>query len=106
MQGVAVRSRCCFVALLAAFVCTGCASETWDWDWDWHRDFGFDLALFFDTGMAWSDKNAVIKIDDLKSSAGVGFLFGGDDGFRLDAIWPFEDPENDVVFQARLQRMF
>jgi hypothetical protein len=78
----------------------------WDWDWDWQRDIGFDLALFFDTGMAWAGKSAPIKIDDLKSSAGVGFLFGGDDGFRLDVIWPFEDPDNDVVFQARLQRMF
>jgi outer membrane protein assembly factor BamA len=78
----------------------------WDWDWDWHRGFGFDLALFFDTGMAWSDRDAAIKLDDLKSSAGVGVLFGGDDGFRLNVIWPFEDNENDVVFQARLQRMF
>jgi hypothetical protein len=78
----------------------------WDWDWDWDRDIGFDLALFFDTGMAWSDKNAVIKIDDMKSSAGFGLLFGGDDCFRLDVIWPFEDREKDVIFQARLQRMF
>jgi hypothetical protein len=77
-----------------------------DWYWDWDGDVGFDFALFFDTGMAWSDKDAVIKLDDLKSSAGVGFLFGGDDGFRLNVIWPFEDRDKDVVFQARLQRMF
>ncbi|MFH1755143.1 MAG: BamA/TamA family outer membrane protein, partial [Candidatus Latescibacterota bacterium] len=60
----------------------------WDLDWedDWEADFDFDLALFFDTGMAWADKNAAVDFADLKSSAGVGLLFGDDDDLRLDII--------------------
>lgn len=80
--------------------------DDWDWNWDWGRDFDFDLALFFDTGMVWDDREAVIDIDDMKSSAGIAFLFGDEDDLRFDIIRPLDDGEKDWVFQVRLNRMF
>jgi outer membrane protein assembly factor BamA len=80
--------------------------DDWDWDWDWGRDFDFDLALFFDAGMVWDDKDAVIDLNDLKSSAGIGFLFGDDDDLRFDIIRTLDESEKDFVFQVRINRMF
>ncbi len=80
----------------------------WDWDWDddWDTDFDFDLAIFFDTGMAWAEKDADVDFRELKSSAGVGFLFGDDDGIRLDIIQVLDESDKDLVFQIRINRMF
>lgn len=78
----------------------------WDWDYEWDRDLDFDLALFFDTGMAWTDKDVDIDIRDLKSSAGIGFLFGDDDDLRLDFIQPLDDKDKGLVIQVRIKRMF
>jgi len=82
--------------------------DDWDWDWDddWDRDFDLDLALFFDTGMAWTDRNADIDLSDLKSSAGIGLLFGSDDDLRLDFIQVLDEKDKDLVVQIRIKRMF
>lgn len=91
-------------------------SWLWNWTRDWddnrepahhHNDLGFDLALFFDSGMAWEDRNAEIDLDEMKSSVGVGLLFGGDDGgIRLDAIHPLDRQDKDIVWELRIERMF
>lgn len=78
----------------------------WDWDWDWDRDFDFDIAVFADAGMVWADKDADIDFNQLKSSAGVGFLFGGDDGFRIDIIRVLDGSEKGFSGQIRINRMF
>ena len=85
----------------------------WSWDWDvdwedeWDDDFGFDLAVFFDTGMVWEDKDANVDFNDLKSSAGIGLLFGDDDGdIRLNIIQVLDDRDKDIVWQLRINRMF
>jgi hypothetical protein len=82
--------------------------DDWDWDWDddWDRDFDFDLALFFDMGMAWTDRDANIDLRDLKSSAGIGLLFGDDDDLRLDFIQVLDEKDKDLVVQIRIKRMF
>jgi hypothetical protein len=82
--------------------------DDWDWDWDddWDRDLDFDIALFFDTGMAWADKDADIDLRDLKSSAGIGLLFGDDDDLRLDFIQVLDEKDKDLVVQIRIKRMF
>jgi hypothetical protein len=64
------------------------------------------LALFADTGMAWADRDASIHLSDLSSSAGIGVIFGGDDGLRLDLIRTLDSGSQDFVLQGRLQRAF
>ena len=56
--------------------------------------------------MVWEDKNADITLEDLKSSAGVGFLFGGDDGLRLDVIQTLDGSDKDLAVQVRIDRVF
>jgi hypothetical protein len=80
--------------------------DDWGWDWGWDHDLDFDIAVFFDAGMVWEDKNADITVQDLKSSAGVGFLFGGDDGLRLDVIQVLDGSDEDLSVQVRIDRVF
>lgn len=72
---------------------------------DVDEDFG--IALFYDMGNAWSDRNDPIDLGDLPSSMGLGLLTEsrGDGGLRLDLIKPL-DGAGDLMLQGRLQRMF
>jgi hypothetical protein len=79
---------------------------SWDWDEDWDRDLDFDIALFYDAGMAWADKDANIDVRDLYTSAGIGLLFGGDDDLRVDFIQVLDGEDKDLVVQVRIKRMF
>lgn len=67
-------------------------------------DFG--LALFYDTGMAWQDPHADVRLDDLKSSAGLGLLLDDDDDVRLDIIQRLDDGDHPLTIQLRLRRGF
>jgi hypothetical protein len=83
---------------------------TRDDDDDWGDFEGFDtsidsaLFLFFDAGMAWENRSADFDLEDLKSSAGIGFRFD-DDGPRIDFIRTLEGGGNTLV-QIRLERTF
>ncbi len=66
-------------------------------------DFFGDLEglLTFDTGMAWSDRNASMDLGDLKSSAGAGIQL--DDGsLRLHLAQRLDEGDHDPVVQLRV----
>ena len=95
---------------------TGIMWKNDNWEGDWDDDLGAipgwedieidpSFFLFFDTGMAWQDRSAVLDLKDLKSSAGVGFQFSGN-GPRFDFIWTLDNGGHDTLFQLRLERMF
>jgi hypothetical protein len=71
-------------------------------------DFFGDLEgmLTFDTGMAWTDRDASMDLGDLKSSAGVGIQL--DDGaLRLHLAQRLDDGDHDPVVSFRvINRMF
>ncbi len=81
-----------------------------DEDDDWGGAGGFStridsaLFLFFDAGMAWENRSADFGLEDLKTSAGVGFRFD-DSGPRIDFIRTLEGG-GDTLVQIRLERMF
>jgi hypothetical protein len=64
-----------------------------------------DVVLFFDSGMAWEDRDASMDLDEWRSSAGVGFELGDGD-LRINLIRRLDGGDDDLVVQARLQRMF
>jgi hypothetical protein len=80
-----------------------------DRDWDGTLNRLFDwcprLILFFDTGMAWEDREAEIDPEQWKSSAGIGFKPGGG-GLRFNLIWVLDEEQRSPQFQVRLKRMF
>jgi len=85
-------------------------ADAWDSDWEGFADSGnfeIDSAffLFFDTGMAWENRSAEFDLEDLKSSAGIGFQFD-DGGPRFDIVKTLDDGGHDTLFQIRLERMF
>jgi hypothetical protein len=63
------------------------------------------LVLFYDIGMAWEDRLAEIRLEDMKQSAGIGLQLD-DDGLRVDLIRPLDSDNNDLVVQVRLNRSF
>ena len=64
------------------------------------------MALFYDAGMAWQDRNATVSLNQLKTSTGLGIMPWNQDGLRLDIIQKLDDRDSEPVFQIRLQRMF
>ncbi len=81
-----------------------------DDDWGDFEGFGnididSALFLFFDAGMAWENRTADFDLDDLKSSAGIGFQFD-DDGPRIDVIKTLNDGGHNTLVQIRLERTF
>ena len=67
-------------------------------------DHDFSLVFFADAGMVWFDHDQDVSVDDLKSSAGIGFIVG--DAMRINLIKCLDGSEDDVVVQARICRMF
>jgi hypothetical protein len=70
-------------------------------------DDDFGIALFYDTGNAWADRDDSVDLGDLPSSMGIGLLTEtrGDGGLRLDLIKPLRG-DGDLMLQGRLQRTF
>jgi hypothetical protein len=64
-----------------------------------------ETVLFFDSGTAWEGRSAELKLDDLKSSVGIGFQTG-DDELRLDLVKTLDVGDSDVIAQLRLNRTF
>ncbi len=63
------------------------------------------MALFYDAGMAWQDRDADVSLNQLKTSTGLSFMPCGSD-LRFNLIQRLDDRSSDPVFQLRLQRMF
>ncbi len=85
-------------------------TQAWDSDWDGFSDSGgFEvdsaLFLFFDSGMAWESRSADFGLDDLKSSAGIGFQLD-EGGPRFNIVKTLDNGGHDTLFQIRLERMF
>jgi Omp85 superfamily domain/Glycogen recognition site of AMP-activated protein kinase len=80
----------------------GTIEHVLDLDWDW--DTGTALAVFADAGMAWTDRNADVKLEDLKCSAGIGFLLG--DGLRVDLVKTLDGGDDDAKVYVRLKCIF
>ncbi len=64
------------------------------------------LALYYDAGMVWADKDAVTSLNQLKTSTGFGVNIGRGDGLRINMTQRLDDRTLPVVFQLRLKRMF
>jgi hemolysin activation/secretion protein len=72
-------------------------------------DDDIHLALFFDSGMAYVDREADVELEDWSSSVGLGVFTGDEDeevDLRLDLIKPLDDGGSDFMVQGRLKRMF
>ena len=61
--------------------------------------------LSYDHGMTWEGPGNNVKLDDLQSSAGVGFQTG-DGELRLNLIKPLDREKNNIMAQVRINRMF
>jgi hypothetical protein len=65
-----------------------------------------DLVLFYDAGMAYEDREASIRWEDIKTSAGIGFKLD-EDGLRVNVIQRLDDSQlHDPMVQLRIKRMF
>jgi len=71
-----------------------------------HVDDWLGLALFYDAGMVWENRNTEPTWAALKTSTGLGLNFGSDGDFRIDMIQRLDDRSRPVVFQFRLKRGF
>ncbi len=64
-----------------------------------------NLFALYDIGMVYEDRQADIKLDGMKESAGFGF--GIDDaGLRVNVMKPLDGDDGDTVVQLRLERTF
>lgn len=71
-----------------------------------HVDDWLGVALFYDAGMVWENRDAEPTWDALKTSTGLGVNFGSHDDCRIDMIQRLDDRSKPVVFQFRLKRGF
>ena len=68
---------------------------------------GFEVAIFADAGVVWSDERDFPASSELKRN--IGFGLQSDDGdFRIDFAKPLDEPEDkrEVVVTFRINRMF
>jgi len=64
------------------------------------------LIALYDAGMAWADRDADLRLDDLKDSAGLGIDFDGDDAdLRLNIMRTLDGSDQTAV-ELRLERAF
>lgn len=68
-------------------------------------DRDFDVFLFYDTGMAWEDREADVELDQLQGSAGLGVEIE-DAGLHVTVAKALDGSGRDPVVMVRLQQMF
>lgn len=65
----------------------------------------FESVLFFDSGTTWESASMGARIEDFKSSLGIGFQTG-DDELRLSLAKSLDDSGRNVIAYLRVNRMF
>jgi len=68
-------------------------------------DRDFDIFLFYDTGMAYEDRDADVELDQFRDSAGLGVEIE-DAGLRVTVAKALDGSDRDPVVTVRLQQMF
>jgi hypothetical protein len=74
----------------------------------------YQIILFSDFGLAWSSNDSgsltggfdQLRLDGLKTSAGIGFSTGLDDRLRINLARRLDDRDEPLAVSVRIHRLF